>query len=288
MCRSRPSCRRPRQASRPEEARAPGRPVAPPPGRATHRRRQLRRRPGRPSASRPRRSHRRRLRPHPPRPHPRRPRPSPARPSAPSPSAAVTPHPSSDRYALLAPCPDRADCYVYTIRAGDNLFSIANYFGVQLADVYRLNPWARTSGLHAGLELRLPPPYPLRRRRGEPRPRVVGSAQRAVGCTDRGGAERIRRAALAASADGTPRWTVCAPPVDLRVESGSQDRAPLTDRARSDSPPCIAAPVDRHDDGVLRCRPVDAGSACTVRLPKRHRGPARVCAIRVDVGHPRG
>ncbi len=80
---------------------------------------------------------------------------------APSPrpsSPAATPTPSSDRYALLVPCPDRPDCYIYTIRRGDNLFSIARYFGVPLETVYDLNPWARTQGIQAGDELILPPP----------------------------------------------------------------------------------------------------------------------------------
>jgi hypothetical protein len=86
------------------------------------------------------------------------PSPSPSPAPSPSPSASPTPRPSSDRYDLLEPCPDRPDCYIYTVRAGDNLVSIANYFGVPLATVYRLNPWARTTGLRAGQELILPPP----------------------------------------------------------------------------------------------------------------------------------
>jgi hypothetical protein len=86
------------------------------------------------------------------------PRPSRAPSPRPSPSASTTPRPSSDRFDLLEPCPDKPDCYIYTVRAGDNLISIANYFGIPLATVYRLNPWTRTAGLRAGQELILPPP----------------------------------------------------------------------------------------------------------------------------------
>jgi hypothetical protein len=76
----------------------------------------------------------------------------------PSPSAAVTPRPSSDRYALLHPCPDAVDCWIYVIRSGDNLVSIARYFGVPMTVVTQLNPWTETTPLVAGQELRLPPP----------------------------------------------------------------------------------------------------------------------------------
>jgi hypothetical protein len=58
----------------------------------------------------------------------------------------------------LEPCPDRPDCYIYTVRSGGNLVSIANYFGVPLETVYELNRWVRTTGLRAGQELILPPP----------------------------------------------------------------------------------------------------------------------------------
>ena len=74
----------------------------------------------------------------------------------PSPTASATP--ASDRYALLTPCPGVDDCWIYTIRAGDNLFSIANYFGHSMTTVYRLNPWAETQGIRSGMDLRLPPP----------------------------------------------------------------------------------------------------------------------------------
>jgi hypothetical protein len=77
---------------------------------------------------------------------------------APTPSPSPTPRPRSGRYALLAPCPDQPRCWLYTIRSGDNLFSIAHYFGVPLDTVRRLNPWTRTKGTRVGQQLVLPPP----------------------------------------------------------------------------------------------------------------------------------
>jgi LysM repeat protein len=47
---------------------------------------------------------------------------------------------------------------LYTIRSGDNLFSIGRYFGVSLETIRRLNPWTRTQGIRAGRQLVLPPP----------------------------------------------------------------------------------------------------------------------------------
>jgi hypothetical protein len=84
------------------------------------------------------------------------PTPTPAPTATPRPTA--TPLPSSDRYALLKPCGDAPDCWIYTIRGGDNLVSIANYFGVPFDTVTELNPWTKTTQLVAGQELRLPPP----------------------------------------------------------------------------------------------------------------------------------
>ena len=78
----------------------------------------------------------------------------------PEPTARRTPRPKptpdSDRYRLLRPC--GSSCWVYRVRAGDNLFSIANYFGVPMASIYSRNPRLRDSGLRAGMQLRLPPP----------------------------------------------------------------------------------------------------------------------------------
>jgi len=79
----------------------------------------------------------------------------------PSPTTAptATPRPTSDRYAVLDPCPDQPNCYVYTVRVGDNLFSIANWFGVPLSTIYAWNPkYADGAGLRAGDQIRMPPP----------------------------------------------------------------------------------------------------------------------------------
>jgi LysM repeat protein len=73
-------------------------------------------------------------------------------------AAGTTPAPRSTRYKLLKPCPNKPNCWIYTVRAGDNLFSIAKYFGVPLSTVKRLNPWTRTQSLRAGKQLILPPP----------------------------------------------------------------------------------------------------------------------------------
>jgi LysM repeat protein len=59
---------------------------------------------------------------------------------------------------LLTPCPDEPNCWIYIVRSGDNLVSIARYFGVPLDVVRERNPWTETTGLVAGQELRLPPP----------------------------------------------------------------------------------------------------------------------------------
>ena len=76
----------------------------------------------------------------------------------PEPTVKPTKKPTSARYALLEPCPNKPKCWIYTIRSGDNLFSIANYFGIPLSTVKRLNPWTETSRLKAGQHLILPPP----------------------------------------------------------------------------------------------------------------------------------
>src|SRR5512143_1394507 len=66
--------------------------------------------------------------------------------------------PSSNRYDLLTKCPDAPDCWIYVVRQGDNLFSIARYFGVPLSVVQERNPWTKTTQLVAGQQLLPPPP----------------------------------------------------------------------------------------------------------------------------------
>jgi hypothetical protein len=77
----------------------------------------------------------------------------------PTPTAAPTPTPPprSARYDLLTQCPDAPNCWIYVVRSGDNLSSIARYFGVPLKTVQNMNPWLK-NGLKVGRELRIPPP----------------------------------------------------------------------------------------------------------------------------------
>jgi LysM repeat protein len=78
-----------------------------------------------------------------------------AKPGASSgPNASVVPAPSvgsstatANRLELLTPCAGQADCYVYVVRSGDNLFSIAAFFGVDLGRVRDLNDWIGADSL---------------------------------------------------------------------------------------------------------------------------------------------
>jgi LysM repeat protein len=61
--------------------------------------------------------------------------------------------------ALLEPCPDKPDCYLYTIRTDDSLGRISRRFGIPVDTILALNPWiVDPSIIHPGEVLTLPPP----------------------------------------------------------------------------------------------------------------------------------
>jgi hypothetical protein len=99
---------------------------------------------------------------------------SPAAPP-PSPSPAVTPKPTprptpkptprpttapvSNRFQYLTRCPSTSNCWIYTVRSGDNLRSIVNWFGVPYNTVLRMNPQiSDPTEIRAGDKIRMPRP----------------------------------------------------------------------------------------------------------------------------------
>jgi LysM domain-containing protein len=86
---------------------------------------------------------------------------TPAATPAPTPTATVlptrTPTPTSDRFAVLTKCPSTPDCWIYVIRSGDNLYSIAHWFGVDYNRMRAMNPNLQVP-IRAGDTLRIPTP----------------------------------------------------------------------------------------------------------------------------------
>ncbi|HEY4189250.1 MAG TPA: LysM peptidoglycan-binding domain-containing protein [Candidatus Limnocylindrales bacterium] len=77
----------------------------------------------------------------------------------PKPTPKPTAKPTSDRYKLLTACPDKPNCWIYRVRSGDNLYSIAHYFGVSQSTLYAWNPrYANGAHLRTGDQIRMPPP----------------------------------------------------------------------------------------------------------------------------------
>jgi hypothetical protein len=80
--------------------------------------------------------------------------------STPSPAGSgLTGTATASRLRLVTACPGAADCYVYVVRTGDNLFSIAAFFGVDLDRVRELNPAIGADSLiRTGQRLVIPTP----------------------------------------------------------------------------------------------------------------------------------
>jgi hypothetical protein len=67
--------------------------------------------------------------------------------------------PSPERLALVTPCPAEPDCYLYQLRSGDNLTSVATYFGVSNGELLDRNPEITDpSTVRTGKVIRLPTP----------------------------------------------------------------------------------------------------------------------------------
>ncbi|MHB8960033.1 MAG: LysM peptidoglycan-binding domain-containing protein [Candidatus Limnocylindrales bacterium] len=66
--------------------------------------------------------------------------------------------PSADRLAVIKPCPGQAGCWIYKVRSGDNLWSIAHWFGVPLDTIYAWNPSVKQAGIQPGTPLKIPTP----------------------------------------------------------------------------------------------------------------------------------
>jgi len=65
---------------------------------------------------------------------------------------------TADRMALLTEYPDQPGLWIYVVRSGDVFESIANWFGVSVATMHRLNPYVVALDIHPGQRLILTTP----------------------------------------------------------------------------------------------------------------------------------
>lgn len=66
-----------------------------------------------------------------------------------------------DPYVRLDPCPNRDGCYLYVVRPGDTLSTIAGRFGVSMTAILDLNPAIDDPNtIFSGQVIRLPGPAP--------------------------------------------------------------------------------------------------------------------------------
>ena len=85
--------------------------------------------------------------------------PTPVPTAAPTPAPTPKPTTTSSRYAVLDPCPNTPDCWIYTVRSGDNFVSIVNWFGVPYQTVLDMNPnLGDPTTIRTGDKIRMPPP----------------------------------------------------------------------------------------------------------------------------------
>lgn len=85
--------------------------------------------------------------------------PTPVPTAAPTPAPTPKPTTTSTRYAVLDPCPNKPDCWIYTVRSGDNFVSIVNWFGVPYQTVLDMNPQiGDPTTIQTGDKIRMPPP----------------------------------------------------------------------------------------------------------------------------------
>ena len=82
--------------------------------------------------------------------------------ASPTPAATPSPTPGASlpaAYRGLKPCTDAPDCYLYRVRSGDSMTSIAAKFGITLIALKAANPEiSDPSLLHVGDTLRIPLP----------------------------------------------------------------------------------------------------------------------------------